>query len=127
MYIQALQRRGTAPRVKDAKRCNLVIRYLRRHKSGLRAVRLSHPMRLVGFTDAAFKALVDEPSGLALRGLAAVQMSDTGLSKPHSSNGRGNLLDYAVRRQRRVVRSTFSAELNGLVDSVESRQNPPDH
>ena len=29
------------------------------------------------------------------------------------------MVDFTVRRQRRVVRSTFSAELNGLVDSVE--------
>ena len=77
-------------------------------------------MRLVGFTDAAFKALVDEPSGLALRGLAAVQMADDALEFPRSKSGRANLLDYVTRKQRRVVRSTFSAELNGLVDSIES-------
>lgn len=29
------------------------------------------------------------------------------------------MLDFTVRRQRRVVRSTFSAELNGPVDSIE--------
>ena len=29
------------------------------------------------------------------------------------------MVDFMVRRQRRVVRSTFSSELNGLVDSVE--------
>lgn len=33
--------------------------------------------------------------------------------------GNANLLDLFVRRQRRVVRSTFIAELNWLVDSVE--------
>lgn len=30
-----------------------------------------------------------------------------------------NLVDFTVGRQRRVARSTFSAELKGLVDSVE--------
>lgn len=30
-----------------------------------------------------------------------------------------NLVDFTVRRQRRVVRSAFSAKLNGLVDSIE--------
>ena len=38
---------------------------------------------------------------------------------PGSLDGLANLVDFTVRRQRRVVRSTFSAELNGLVDSVE--------
>ena len=37
-----------------------------------------------------------------------------------SANKKGNLFDFTVRRQRRVVRSTFSAELNGLVDTIES-------
>ena len=120
VYVQALQRRAHAPRVLDANRCNLVVRYLRRHPCGLRAVKISHPMRLVGFTDVAFKALVDEPSGLALRGLAAVQMADDVLEFPQSKSGRANLLDYVTRKQRRVVRSTFSAELNGLVDSIGS-------
>ena len=30
VYVQVLQRRGHAPRVVDIKRCNLVIRFLRR-------------------------------------------------------------------------------------------------
>ena len=37
-----------------------------------------------------------------------------------SSDGRGQLLEWICRRQRRVVRSTFSAELNGVIDSVEA-------
>ena len=47
-------------------------------------------------------------------------MADDFRLKPQSSDGTANLLDFVIRRQRRVVRSTFSAELNGLVDSVES-------
>ena len=41
------------------------------------------------------------------------------VSGPGSVNDIANLIDFTVRRQRRVVRSIFSAELNGLVDSVE--------
>ena len=104
--------------IKGCKGANLVIRYLRRHKVGLRTVQIPHPLRFVGFTDAAFKALVDEPTGLALRGLAAIVMEDDLPGKPQAVSGRANLLDFTVRRQRRVVRSTFSAELNGLIEET---------
>ena len=76
-------------------------------------------MKLTGFTDAAFKALVDEPTGLALRGLAIVLQSDDKDDRPMAADGKGNLIDFVCRKQRRVVRSTFSAELNGLIDSIE--------
>ena len=33
VYVQALQRRGSAPRVLDCRRINLVVRYLQRHKT----------------------------------------------------------------------------------------------
>ena len=36
-----------------------------------------------------------------------------------SSSGGANLVGFTVRRHRGVVRSTFSAELNGLVDPIE--------
>ena len=80
---------------------------------------LSHPMKLVGFSDAAFKAQPEEASGLALRGMAMLLM-EAGLERPCSRSGTAHLLDYLVRRIRRVVRSTFSAELNALIDSIES-------
>ena len=47
-------------------------------------------------------------------------MADNCLDKPHAEDGVANLLDFTVRRQRGVVRSTFSAELNGLIDSIEA-------
>ena len=119
VYVQALQRRGHAPRVVDIKRCNLVIRFLRRHKCGIKTIKLEHPVKLLGFTDVAFKALVDEPTGLALRGPACILQEDSSRTKPMSDNKKANLLDFTVRRRKRVVRSTFSAELNGLVDSIE--------
>ena len=119
VYVQVLQRRGHAPRVVDIKRCNFVIRFLRRHKCGIKTIKLEHPVELTGFADAAFKALVDEPTGLALRGLAAILQKDTSCTKPTSDNKKAHLLECTVRRQKRVVRSTFSAELNGLVGSIE--------
>lgn len=53
-YVQAFQRRAHAPRVLDCERLNVVIRYMKTHKCGLRSVQLEHPPKLVSFTDAAF-------------------------------------------------------------------------
>ena len=70
-YVQALQRRAHAPRIKDCKRFNLVIKYVEGHKRGLKHVTLQHPLTCVGCTEATFKAQPGEPTNLALRGLVA--------------------------------------------------------
>lgn len=120
VYLQALQRRAHEPRIKDCKMLNIVIGYMKRHKCGLKSVTLSHPLKLVASIDATFKAQPEEPTGFALRGVAAVLCGDRGnSSKPHGDNGKADLIDFTLRRQRGVVRSTFCAELNGLVDSNE--------
>ena len=119
VYVQVLQRRAHVPRVKDCKRLNVVIRYMKRHKCGLKSVALQHPLKFVAFTGAAFKAQPEESTGLALRGLAAVLAEDDGKDKPSVINDLANFVDFTARRRRRAARSTFSSELNGLVDSVE--------
>ena len=119
VYIQALQRRGSAPRAVDCRRINLVCRYLKRHRVGIFYGKVPEPWRLVGFSDSAFKAQDDEAAGLALRGLAVVLTTDSA-TQPTSPSGDVNLLDFLTRRLRRVVRSTFAAELNALLDAIES-------
>ena len=119
VYVQALQRRCAAPRAMDIRRLNLVLRYLRRHRITIWYGTVPPPYRLVGFSDAAFRAQDEESSGLALRGLAVVLTTDSDVA-PTSPTESVNLLDYLVRRIRRVVRSTFSAELNALLDAIES-------
>jgi len=70
-------------------------------------------------SDAAFRAQPEEGSGLALRGLVTLLMEDD-MAGPRSKSGTVHLLDWLTRRIRRVVRSTFSAELNALMDSLEN-------
>ncbi|CAK0808244.1 unnamed protein product, partial [Prorocentrum cordatum] len=118
VYVQALQRHGAEPRAQDLKRLNLVLRWVRRHKVGILFRKLPGRLRLVGVTDAAFKAIPDESSGLALRGCVIILNTDCD-STPASPGGACNILEFQCRRQRRVVRSTFSGELNGLVDTLE--------
>ena len=119
IHIQALQRRGAGPRVVDLKRLNVVLRYLKRHQVGIFYGKVPEPYRLTGYTDAAFKAQEDEGSGLAIRGLAVV-LTTQSIEKPTSATCQVNLVEYLVRRIRCVVRSTFAAELNSLLDSIES-------
>jgi hypothetical protein len=118
VYVQALQRRASTPRIIDCKRLNLVVRYAKRHKIGIWYERLTGPVRLVCWSDAAFKAMPDEGSGLALRGCCVVLTSEMSKS-PTSPDGRCQLIEYLCKRQKRVVRSTFSAELNALIDALE--------
>ena len=119
VYIQSLQRHAHAPRIKDLKRLNVVARFIRRKRVGLWYANVRGPVKLMCFSDAAFKALVEESSGLALRGCSVLLVQDDQEGKPGSLSGSCHLVDYTCRRQRRVVRSTFSAELNGAVDSIE--------
>ena len=66
-YVQALQRRGAAPRMIDVKRCDLVIRYFKTCTCGIKAIKVKHMLKIIGFSDAACKALLDEPTGFSLR------------------------------------------------------------
>ena len=101
-------------------RGNIVIWYMKHNKCGLGLIILVHPLKLVAFTDAVFKAQPEEATGLVFRGSVAVLCEDRrNVCKFHSSHGKVDFIDFTMRRQRRVVRSMFSAELNGLVDSIE--------
>lgn len=98
---------------------NLAIGHVKKHKCGFTPMTLKHPLKLVNSTDAAFKAQLDEPTRLAFRWFAAALQEDGCDSEPMVASGKANSVDFTVRRQRRAARSTFSAELNGLVDSME--------
>ena len=94
--------------------------HIERHKYGLESVTLQHQFIFVGFIHASFKAQPELHTGLALRGPAAIlrEHSDSN-NQPMSFSGKANLIDFTVRRQRRVMSSTFGAEFDGLVDSTE--------
>ena len=114
IYVQALQRRAHKPRVVDCKKLNLVVRYLKRYKCSLWYAMMDKYKRVVCWSDSAFKAIPDEGSGLAIRGTCIVLQDSEELSCMHC-----HLIEFLARRQKRVVRSTFSAELNGLLDNLE--------
>lgn len=119
VYVQALQRRAHAFRIKDCRGFDFAIRYLKRHECGFKSITLNHQLKLVDSIDAAFKAQCEEPTGLALRGPAGVLQEDDCKDQPQGDNGKADFVDVIVRRQRRIARSIVSAELDGLVDRVE--------
>ena len=120
VFVQALQRRAHAPRVCDLKRLNTVVRYAKRRPLSIFYAKMPSKTvyHLCCITDAAFKAQPEDGSGLALKGCCILlRPSEDGAL---SSSGVSHLIEYQCRRQRRVVRSTFSAELNSLLDGLES-------
>ena len=118
VFIQALQRHNHDPWVVDCKRLNLVLRWVRRHPVGIWFPRLAKPLRIVGVSDSAFRAQPEQSSGLALRGCAIILTTESARSLA-SPDGNCSMLEYVCRRHRRVVRSTYSGELNGLIDTSE--------
>ena len=92
---------------------------MKRNSCGLKSVILKHPLKFLGFTDVASKAQPEEPTGLMLRWFAAALLEDYCEGKVMSGGGQANLVHSTARSQRITVRSTFGAELNGLVDSMK--------
>ena len=91
---------------------------MNRRKCGLKPVISQHPLELVAFTYAAFQAQLEAPIGLAPRGLASALCENRGGDKPDGSNNKATPPDFTVKRQMRVVKSSFCAEINGLVWST---------
>ena len=107
VYIQSLQRRSHAPRGKDCRRVNLVMRYLRRQRVGIFYAPVPKPWRVIGYSDSAFGTQEDESTGLALRGLAILLVTEDSTA-PTSPSDCVNMLDFLVRRLRWGVRSAFA-------------------
>ena len=116
IYVVALQRRMKNPLIKHIKRCNAVLSYAKRHKVVARYKKLPGDIfRIVGVSDSAYK--VEEDESRAMVGDIVLLM---GTSAPAEEPfGQCTLIDYACRRQKRVCRSTFAAEIRGLNDCTE--------
>ena len=100
IYVQALQRRAHRPRAVDARRLNVVLRFTQRHpKVGLRYKQLEAPLRFACFADAAFKAIPEESSGLALRGTAVLLVGQGSEAPASAASSHGcHLLEFTTGR-----------------------------
>ena len=115
IYTQALQRAAQSPTVAHLLRLNTVVKWVRRKPASLFYRRLTGPLRVVVISDAAFRR--EDSSGLAIRGATIGVSEDSGSDNP---GGNMAVIEWYARRQRRVVRSTFGAEINGLIDAIET-------
>jgi hypothetical protein len=114
VYIGALQRASHSPTIGHVINLNRLLKWLRRKSGKTVYSYIPPPYRITCVSDSAFKAT--DKSHLACRGhLILLTHQDT--TQP---GGACHVLDAISRRQRRVNRSTFGAELNGLDDALES-------
>jgi hypothetical protein len=114
VFIAALQRVTADPRVRHIRKANAVLRWIRRKPCRLTYKPMKGPFRVMAIGDSAFKRMGDK--GLAVKG------GIVGLSEIHDDHPGGMLhvIEYYSRRHKRVMRSTFGAEGNSMVDIIET-------
>jgi hypothetical protein len=115
IYTCALQRKSKAPTTEHLFRLNRLVKWMRRHPVRIRYHKFAElkDMRLTVISDSAFRREGDE--GLAMRGYIVA----FGKQDDSSPGGPLHLLDWGSKKQKRVTRSTYSAELNSLIDCFE--------
>ena len=113
VYVCALQRAAKKPCAEHALRLNKVVKWCKRKSACLFYKYMVTPCRIVVISDSAFRK--EDAVGLAMRGSVIA----IGESRPEGPGGTVHLIEYYSRKQRRVTRSTFSAELNAASDAYE--------
>ena len=113
VYTQALQRAVSVATLGHIKKLNMVVKWVKRKPAGLVYRRLVEPLKMVCISDSAFRK--EDATGLAMRG-SLVALCE---SRPGTPGGSLHLLEWYSRRQRRITRSTYAAELQGLADGLE--------
>ena len=113
IYICALQRAAKAPQLKHLLRLNKVTKWVKRKPFMIIYRKLVEPLKVIAICDSAFRK--EDTSGLAMRGAIIA------LAEDHSDHPGGQLhmLEFYARKQRRITRSTFAAELHSLIDATE--------
>ena len=118
IYVQCMQRHAQAPRVGDIRKLNRLLRWVQKRPAGI--VYLRHRAqdlrwRISAVSDSAFRSLEENTTGLALRGFVILLTASTDAHP----GGECVILDYGTKKHKRVNRSTFAAELNAAVDTLD--------
>ena len=113
VYVAAMQRVANTPTVGHVRKLAKVVRWVRRKRVSIKYRRLRWPLRVLVVTDSAFRK--EDQSGLAMRG-AMIGVAEKNQDTP---GGGFHLLEVFARKQRRVTRSTYGAELLALSDGIE--------
>ena len=111
IFIGALQRKLQNPSVEDILNLNRVLRYVKAKPLAMNFKRMNNPWRLVAISDSGFKG--EDQDHLAIRsGIIAL------VSKEFPKQGLNEIqiIEYVSKKQTRVCRSAYSAELFSCLD-----------
>ena len=117
VYVQSLQRNAKHPLVEHLLRLNKITKWVKRKPCSILYQRLQSPVKVLAISDSAFRK--EDRTGLAMRG-AIVCVAEQCLAMPLTPSGRIHPIEFFSRKQRRICRSTYSAELHGLIDAIET-------
>ena len=118
VYVQCMQRHAQSPRVEDVRKLNRLLRWVQSRPAGIVYLKRrgkEQKWKLMAVSDSAFRSLEDKTTGLALRGFIIMLVAEA----PGTPGGACTILDYGTKKHKRVNRSTFAAELNAAVDTVD--------
>ena len=115
VFIVALQRAASKCQVKHVQSLNRLVVWMKNNPQRLTYRPLKGKLRLLTFSDSAFKK--EEETGHALKGtlVLLVEAASDGVTTEVGCH----VLDFSSKRVRHVTRSTFSAELFALCDSID--------
>ena len=111
VFVAALQRRLKEPRVQDLLNLNRVLKYVKLRPLELVFHKIPDPWSVVVISDSAFKS--EDQDCLAIRSGIIALTSKNGTSL---GCNRLQVLEFVTKKQSKVCRSTFAAELHGCLD-----------
>ena len=115
VFVAALQRRLKAPVVKDLVNANRVFKYLKAKPLELVYRKIKSPWKLVVVSDSAFKG--EDQDCLAMRSCVIALAAREGLAEGENQL---QILEFVSKKQSKVCRSTFAAELHSCLDAIGS-------
>jgi len=113
VFVGRFQRCSKQPTAKDVRDLNKLLKWVKRKTCVITYATLTPPIGLASIADSAYRA--DDEDCLALRAAIFVIIE----VRKGVPGGRMHVLDYYSKKQSRVNRSTFSAELNNLLEASE--------
>jgi hypothetical protein len=113
VFVNKLQRKAKNPSLGDAKDANKLLRWIQRKSAKTLYKKMLPPVAIVIFSDSAYRA--DDEDCLALRAAIATLME----VRDGVPGGTMHVLDFYTRKQARVNRSTFGAELNAMMEAID--------
>ena len=121
VFVAQLQRRNHNPQIIHCKRLNAVVRWAQRTPKKITYLNLDDQNQHIRiYADAAFKKENDD--GHSMCGMLYIRCPGKSYGNMHPM--KCHVLDYVSRGQRKVVRSTFTAELLVLCDAVDKGIQP---